>query len=272
MKIGIIVILSLFIVSCANVPQKKVESTPKTFSIPEVPAILTTNEQRADFVVKHYWKNYNFSDTTLINRADYTEQAYVDFINVLLNVEPSLAMQGIDSLMYKARIDSAMYAHFISLGEKYLYEPNSPFRCEELYIVVLENILSNTKLPETDKIRPQYQYDLALKNRVGEKAIDFEYTNNDGKKVRLYDAKGDPLLVFFFHPDCPTCKEVKAYVEKNEIDKLVKIVWINPEINKHIEEVYDLRASPTLYLLDGNKKVLFKDAPIETIVGYLQTL
>lgn len=274
MKVKILSILCLFATACANVGQKKSEQVvqPQSFSVPQIPVFLTTTEQRADFVVKHYWQNYNFSDTTLISRADYTEQAYVDFLNVLINVDPSLARHGIDTLMCKAQIDNSMYAHFVSLSEKYLYDPNSPFRNEELYLMVLQTILANDKLPEIEKLRPQYQYDLALKNRIGEKAIDFEYTNTEGKKSRLYDQKAKHLLLFFFRPDCPTCKEVKAYVAEKNIDKLVKIVWINPDVDTHIDNEYDLRASPTLYLLDSDKKVLMKDASIEMIENYMKTL
>ena len=33
--------------------------------------------------------------------------------------------------------------------------------------------------------------------------------------------------------------------------------------------LYDIRAIPTRYLLDGEKRVLLKDAPLERIIGYL---
>lgn len=35
------------------------------------------------------------------------------------------------------------------------------------------------------------------------------------------------------------------------------------------KQLYDLKALPTLYLLDSKMKVLLKDAPIERIVEYL---
>ena len=36
------------------------------------------------------------------------------------------------------------------------------------------------------------------------------------------------------------------------------------------ERVYDLKAMPTLYLLDAQKRVLLKDAPIEKIEAHLE--
>lgn len=262
--------LFLTLVSCSSEPEKKVAvSEPKKFTTPEMPALLTTAEQKADFVATHYWDNFDFADTTLISNSDITEQAFVDFINLLPHFEQPLAQKGIATMISKATVDSSMYAHFIQMSEKYLYDPNSPFRSEEFYILVLREILANPKLDEIHKLRPRYQLELALKNRVGDKALDFEYTKENGTKSRLYRATGDPLLIFFFRPDCPTCKEVKEYIAKNGIDKLVKILYVNPDLDTHLEALYDLRASPTLYLLDGAKKVVMKDASIDQIEQYL---
>ncbi|MEG1406143.1 MAG: DUF5106 domain-containing protein, partial [Alistipes sp.] len=197
--------------------------------------------------------------------------AFVDFVNLLPHVSLPLATQGIETMMHKAEADPAMYAHFMELAEKYYYEPNSPFRSEELYIVVLRSIVANKQLAEIEKVRPQYQLDLSLKNRVGQRATNFAYTTLQGGKAKLYAATGDRILLFFYRPDCESCKETKQYVAKKEIDKLVTIVWVNPDKDTHLDEIYDLRASPTLYLLDGKHTVLLKDARIEQIENYLKT-
>lgn len=252
---------------------KKAEEQPlrKHFTIPAIPSVLTTTQQKAEFVMRHYWDHFDFSDTTLIPRADYTEQAFADFVNMLPHVPAPLASRGIDTLMTRAAADSAMYAHFMELSEKYLYEPNSPFRNEELYIGFLRHIVANENLEDILKVRPQYQLDMALKNRVGHKASDFGYTTLKGGKTRLYAANGERILLFFFRPDCSTCKETKEYVRAHGVDKLVEIVWVDPDKDTHIDALYDLRASPTLYLLDKDKRVLLKDATIETIEQYLKT-
>lgn len=255
--------------ACSSAQKKPAVAVVETFSVPEPPAILTTPEQKAEFVATHYWDNFNFADTTLISRADITEQAFADFANLLPHLPQPLIEKGVAAMMKGAEADSAMYAHFMELAEKYLYDPNSPMRNENIYIEVLRNIVSNAKLDEIYKVRPRYQLELALKNRVGDKAIDFTYTTQKGGKAKLYGVVGEPLLLFFFRPDCPTCKETKEYVAKNGIDKMVKILYVNPDVDTHIDTIYDLRASPTLYLLDKDKKVIFKDAPIGQIEQYL---
>lgn len=244
----------------------------KKFSVPAVPTVLTIPEQRAEFIATHYWDNFDFCDTTLVGRADYTEQAFADFVNLLPNLPAALIARGVDTMMSRATAASAMYAHFMELSEKYLYDPNSPLRNEEIYISVLRHIVSNEKLDDMLKVRPQYQLDMVLKNRVGNKATDFTYTNPKGGRARLYAAKGERIILFFYRPDCPRCKEAKEYAAGHEIEKLATVVWVNPDKDTHLDTIYDLRASPTLYLLDKDKTVLLKDAPIQQIETYLKKI
>lgn len=259
--------------ACFPTPKKGITTTTtQKFAAPIPPAVLTSSEARAEFVAMHYWDNFNFSDTSLINKADYTEQAFADYVAILPNMSMPLLEKSVEVLMNKALADSLMYVHFITLSEKYLYDPNSPLRNENIYIAVLQNIVANPKLDELQKARFRYQLQLALKNRVGDKAIDFKYTTESGDKSTLYVAKGDPLLLFFFRPDCPSCKETKEYIAKNGLDMKVNILYVNPDLDTHLEELYDLRASPTLYLLSSSKTVLLKDAQIEQIDAYISSI
>lgn len=266
----IILVLLLPLVACSSAQKKSTPKVAKTFSVPKPPMVLTTPEQKAEFVATHYWDNFDFTDTTLVSNAKITEQAFADFVNILPHLSQPLVQKGVATMLAKAAADSAMYAHFVELSEKYLYDPNSPFRNEEIYIVVLRNIVANAKLDDIYKVRPRYQLELAMKNRIGDKAIDFIYTIGNGGKAKLYSTMDNPLLLFFFRPDCSTCKEVKEYIAKNRIDKRIKILFVNLDIDTHIDTVYDLRASPTLYLLGRDKQVILKDASIEQIEQYLK--
>lgn len=267
-SLSIIFVLLLILAACTSTP-KQPTARIKAFTVPQPPAILTSPEQKAEFVATHYWDNFAFADTMLIGNTDITEQAFADFVNMLPYLSPQLLEKGVSTMMSKAAADSAMYAHFIELSEKYLYDPNSPFRNEEIYIVVLRNIVGNEKLDDIYKVRPQYQLALALKNRVGDKATDFTYTTTTGAKKRLHEAKGNYILLFFFEPDCPDCKRVKEYIVDNHIAERATIVMVNPDEVSDIETIYDVRARPLLYLLDKDKKVLLKDVSIEQIEQYL---
>ena len=186
------------------------------FTLPDIPPLLVTSEARASYLAAHYWQGFNFRDTALISRPEVTEQALADFLDILLRVPLAEAQSSLTAMMDSAAVDSAMYAHFMKLSGKYLYEPNSPFRNEEYYIPVLHHVIASSRLGEPDKARAKFRLDMALKNRPGDVAADFAYTLADGTSGSLRQIKSSYTLLFFNSPDCEDCRRVKDYMAASE--------------------------------------------------------
>lgn len=255
----LVVILSIFAITIGGCTTSATKATKEyKFVLPDIPALITSPEGRADYLVKNYWKNFDFKDTALISRAEITEQAFVDFISILNHVPISVTRSGIHNLVEGAYADSVMFDHFNSLFEKYLYDPNSPFRNEDYYIAVLEEVIP--KMNEYDRIRPEYLLSMAHRNRVGMVATPFPQLNK---------ASGDLVLLFFQDPECPTCKQIKEHIKNSGLDQRVTVVLVNPDECEGLDKLYDLKALPSLYLLDREKVVLLKDVTIEQVDDYM---
>lgn len=265
----VIAITGLISVGCVRESGKK---NGRRFEKPEIPELLFAPEQRVNYLVCHYWDRFDFRDTAYIRLSGITEQAFVDFLVLLPRVSAETAHKGLSGMMARAETHEAMYSHFHTLAEKYLYDLNSPFYQEEYYMILLEHLIGSPKVTELDKVRPRYQLEMIRKNRPGMIAADFTYTTQQGKKMQLSETKGNYILLFFYNPDCQMCAETNEYIRQQGIGQKAEIVWVNPEKDKQIDEgrLYDLRAIPTLYLLDKDKKVLLKDAPVALIDEYLQ--
>lgn len=293
----------LILNSCHGQQATKTENTditPRTFEMVSVPSMITDPGERAKYLVEHYWDKFDFTDTAYVHLPEITEQAVSNYIDLMKYVTPEVASSSIKSMMHKAETDSTVFAYMADLYEKYLYDPNSPMRDESLYINVLESILSASVFDGVNKIRPAHLLDLALKNRVGEPATDFTYTLADGKTGTLYNVKAPYLLLFFYNPDCHACKEITGQIQDSPLigklqkDKILKILAVYPDEDleawkKHIpdvpaswinsydesvslknDEIYDLKAIPTLYLLDKDKKVILKDVTFNQLEEFLQ--
>lgn len=273
--------------------------TITVFTLPTIPSMLNTPELRADFLVRHYWDNVNFSDTNYVHHPEVTEQAWVDYIDMIKLVPAKTADAAIKDLFAKTEKSKRSYLYLAELADKYLYDPNSPMRNEEAYISVLDALITSSILDDTEKIRPQGRRELAQKNRVGTKAIDFSYTLISGKKGTLYKISTPYTLLFINNPGCHACAETiealknapainQALSQKKvqilslytdeELDEWRKhlsdfpAAWINGYDDKQTiskKNLYDLKAIPTLYLLDQNKMVLLKDVTAEEIDQYL---
>lgn len=276
------------------------QDTIKAFKLPPIPPMLTAPEQRADFLVKHYWDNVNFADTNYIHHEEVTEQAWADYCDILNHVPLQVAQAAVKKTMTQAEKEKKVYNYLTELADKYLYDPNSPMRNEEFYIPVLEAMVASPILDETEKIRPKARLELAQKNRKGTKAFNFTYTVASGAQSSLYQIKTEYTLLFINNPGCHACTEGIAAIKNSPIinklmtEKKLQVLalypdeeldewkkyqtefpteWINgydKKLKLKMENLYDLRAIPTLYLLDRDKMVLLKDAPATTIEEYLK--
>lgn len=294
---------SLLILTACNgkTKEEKEADTEKTpvFKMTDIPTLITNPEDRADYLIDHYWDKFDFSDTTYMHYPEVTEQAFSNFLAFLDHARPEKVPSAIHKMLKKAEVEPKMYTYFTNQYEHYLYDPNSMMRNENLFIIVLEAMLESSLLDETQKIRPARLLEIALKNRPGEKATDFTYTLADGRKGTLYGVKADYLLLYFYNPDCDACRETTALLQqsvvvKGAIDhKTLKVVAVYPDedlqawkdhlhempkdwilsydkgVKLKNEEVYDLKAIPTLYLLDKNKVVLLKDAAFKQLESFL---
>lgn len=304
-NISLILILCLLLGACKNgnaSSQSKSETpqdTIKAIKMPAIPQMMTAPEQRADFLAKHYWDNVNFADTNYIHHPDITEQAWADYCDLLNHVPLSTAQEAIKKTIARTETEKKVFDYITGLADKYLYDPNSPLRNEEFYIPVLEAMISSSVLTETEKIRPQARIEMAYKNRVDTKAINFTYTLESGAQSTLYKIKSQYTVLFINNPGCHACTEnIEALKDSPIINELIQkkqlvVIALYPdeeldEWRRHRDEfpqewingydksltiktqnLYDLKAVPILYLLDANKKVLLKDATVQAITQYL---
>lgn len=293
---------------CAACGNNKANSAPKAevptdtitaFTPPAIPIMLNTPELRANYLVRHYWENINFADTNYIHHPEVTEQGWVDYIDILKLVSAKNADAALKAVFAQAEKSKKVYLYLAELADKYLYNPNSPMRNEELYIPVLDALIAGPVLDDAEKIRPQGRRELAQKNRVGTKAINFTYTLASGKKNTLYALNAPYTLLFINNPGCHACTETIGELKNaptiNRLlsQKRLQLLSLYPdeevdEWRNHLSDfpsewitgydaklsikkknLYDLKAVPTLYLLDKDKKVLLKDVTAAEIDRYL---
>lgn len=287
----------------AQDPAQAQTTVADTFILPPVPDIMKAPEERAKYLVMHYWDRFDFSDRTLIGRPEITEQAFVDYINILNYVPKENADASLVYTLQKAEADTLMYVHFTELFEKYFYDPNSPFRNEEYYLPVLEEVTSSPLLKEEKRSRYKFQREMSNKNRIGDSANDLTYTVSSGQSFRLYDLKSEYTLLMFTNPGCSTCAAVterlnvseelnRALALNSPTRTMLTVLALSPDNDldewlSHLPEIptrwiyaydksgeittkrlYDIKAIPTIYLLDKNKKVILKDTSIEMVESF----
>lgn len=306
--INVVRLLSLIMVCCwlaactgGKQPKEKVGLQQQPgFTLPEIPVMLTSPDDRAKFLATHYWDNFDFKDTAYIHLPDVTEQALVDFMDMMNHVPASVADSAITFALKGASVEPKMLNYFWETLSRYWYDPNSPMRNEDFYRMVCRTISGLPQADEAMSSRARYNLNLASKNRPGMLAADFTYTLASGKQGTLYGIRSPYTILFFYNPDCHMCAEIKQYIKDSSVlnellekkqtvllafypDEDVDLwrehstemlpIWINGYDKGVVvdrNQTYDLRAIPTFYLLDKDKKVLLKDVQIEEIEAYFK--
>ena len=233
------------------------------------------------------WEGFAFDDKQSVESRG-AEERFARFLLSLEQQTPTQQAEQIGNLLAKAEQYNTT-ARFLLLADKYLHDPNSPYRDDERYLLFLQYAATHQLADYTTNPRYQKHYTMVQKNRVGHKATDFPYTTQAGEKGRLYQLQSKYILLFFHDPDCEECQYVKKQLENqhayfaqkgvqvvavyidNEVEAWRKAyypsAWLSvyaPEIDK--QDLYDIKALPTLYLLDYQKRVVLKDARVEQVI------
>lgn len=239
-----------------------------------------------------------------VSRGD-VEQKFANWTVVLSAVDHEHALKSVNRLFDRAlaceRKDTAsnVFESMTSIVEKYLYDPNSPMRNEDFYGLYAER-LSRCDLVD-DGMREAYAFDamMCALNRVGTKAADFRFADVKGRVRRLYDIKADYVILFFSNPGCKACLDIintlksmpavaegvatgrlavlNIYIDEDlkawrEYMPIYPKEWINaydPDYVIRTDVLYNVRAIPSLYLLDKDKKVIMKDTPEARLFDFL---
>lgn len=302
------VCLICLLVACQGQQQQvraQVEERPRitNFVYPAIPQVLTEPKERLSYLLRYYWTEFDFADSTLLT-PDIAEQGFVNFIDLFNQslVDEVECRASIDSLLKLAAPYPTALRYLLDHAEKYLYEPNSPAYNEEHYVWMAQAFVELPATPYADKSRLEFRIKLALRNCVGNPAEDFNFILADGRSTSLsaYTLQCPNLLLLFYDPECTSCEQtikelissqlLTAKIAAHELDVLAiytegnEDVWrrhlsglpqtwhigINKDMNVKDIPLYDLKAMPTLYLLDKDKKVIAKDMSVVSLIEYLR--
>lgn len=200
-----------------------------------------------DLGVLNYWDKFNLSDSTLYKPAgglseddsfSVMETEAAHFFSLLKNCPDSVARVAVDNLMNKAVLASGggfdAYGQIMGIAEKYFYNVQSPYYCEEMLLPFLDHKIARSDIPEIEKSREKFLAFMIRRNSVGHVAENFEYVTLKGEVCHLWDrfseyrisitkpacnGNGDgeeykaekvhfpPIMVVFFTADCRDCRE-----------------------------------------------------------------
>ena len=250
------------------------------------------------------------SDSLLVSgvKREEVEQKYANWLSILDMVDLKTAEKAIKTLFDKALScetkdsTSNVFETFEELADKYMYDPNSPMRNEEYYLHYVSRLASYEGFGPEEREKYVHRAEGCALNRLGQMAADFRFADNRGRIHTLHGIKAPYTLLFFSNPGCDACLNIintlkgeprisemisdgtlavlNIYIDEDlqgwkDYMSVYPEDWYNgfdPDFIIRNDELYNVRAIPSLYLLDKEKRVILKDAPENKMMYYLVNL
>ena len=261
-----------------------------TLEVPQVPEgvhKLPNGEVDSSFAYNyykdHYWDGFNFQDDRLIHTPIYDAKLDEYMNKIVVPVVDSVIKEG-DILLKKTRGTKDLFKftlHWLT----YNAETSKIMGMDEVFVYLVENYYMKgdaSWLSQEDLEKYFKRVREISPNVIGNVAPEIKMQDMDGKPMNLSDVKAKYTIVVFWEPSCGHCqKEVPALdsVYKAELKgKGVKIYgvrtddpvpvwkdfikkhhleeWIHvydPEHHSNYHADYDIKATPSIYLLDEKK-------------------
>ncbi len=258
---------------------------------PKVPEAPTGTENKGLFKYEYYknnfWNGIDIADPGLL-RTPLLDAKIKEYLDKVVIQQSDSVIKEVDNLIAKASKNKEAFRYIlITLVNK--YESSKVIDFDKVFVHIIENYYLTGKANEwTDKKTLD-----KLRNRVN--MIKPNFLGNDAPKLVLWDTLGNEInlrdieaeftVLYFYSPDCGHCKtktpilyesypelvargteivaictdtdekEWKDFITKNDLG------WINLadlESKTNVRYYYDIRSTPTVYILDKDKKIVLK--------------
>ncbi|MGF1534450.1 MAG: redoxin domain-containing protein [Bernardetiaceae bacterium] len=247
----------------------------------------------------HYYRQHFFDYTDLsdarVVRTPLLEPKLEDYLERLTVRHPDSIIVAIDAIMSLVKDDEVYKfcaSHFLNKYAKSKY-----MGMDAVYAHIALKYYDKGKafwMKEEDIARIVNNARKLVPLLIGNVAPDMSLKTLDGKPIRLHEVKANYTIIYFWDPDCGICKKAakvlvevyekykpynveifgicnKTYEELNKCSESVaekNMTWINtadPYGQGQAHAKYDIRANPTLFILDQDKKIIYKQIGADQI-------
>jgi thiol-disulfide isomerase/thioredoxin len=261
------------------------------------------------FYKTHYWDGITFMDDCVV-RTPFFPTKLQRYYREVMPQEPDSIIKDADYKLLLARSSPEMYKYLLNwltdeyMNPKYMGQDAVFVHLFDKYHSKGLSPWLNEKQNEAITRRAY----MLMANLVGEKAANLELLDTANKVSSLYDVNADYTVVVFWDPNCGHCKEevprvdsfyraiwkaknIKVYAVMTEFDESGWKTFINThqladwyhvhhtlEMMKadtegqkpSFKQLYDITQTPTLYLLDKEKRIVGKKLTLQQLNDLLQ--
>lgn len=242
----------------------------------------------------HYFDNIDLNDSRLI-RTPILEQRVDNYFDRVLLPQPDSVINAAIKVIEMTKGNKLMFQYMLQhLTNK--FQVSERMGMDGVFAVIAEKYYLSGEAWWADKNlcdRLKERVDRIKPNMIGKKAPDLWLPNQYMQYQRLSEVKSKITVLYFWDPDCGHCKkytpELKKIYEKFK-DKGMSVFaiftqgdqpkwmeytknrqlndWIHvwdPNIGSNFRNLYDISATPVVFVLDADKRIIAKRISPESL-------
>lgn len=287
-------------VTAQKKPQSFIAKYIRSAQLPVVDSLIPLDKQLA-YLKSHALDNVDFNNSLLIN-SDLFSNKTIEYLTYYRNPQLPLEllekefMVAVDSILSKVKINQLVYQHIV----EYLIDGFRKFGFDKVLDYIVENYVIKDDLCLDVKteglIKRRIDQSKFLKN--GNVVPNIIISDLTGKQIELNKITAEKTVIVFYASWCPHCKELLPKL--NEFYKTLKenkieILTVSLDTKKDdlqnfintncpsLINVSDLKgwegkaaidyfiyATPTMFLVDNEKKIIGKPITMEEVKALLK--
>lgn len=262
----------------------------RLFAYPMAPDTCSTLESRCNFIISHFWDNFDISKPIVDDEA--FENTFRDFVDFFKYSHRNVVMNVVRDFVNKAQSNTANLRKVGEVAERALYGTQAEYWSDEVYVAFAKPLAASKKLPR--EVRDYYGHQLARINAVQVGAVlDFEFTDVDGQKSQLSNLPESQNYILLFIDDSTestigrlrlsTDVALNALLESGQATLVCLSVgkysadWATTAAgyatnwvvgcSERLTSDLDLRALPCCYILDAQRTIVNKSLSVEGLMS-----
>ena len=278
----------------------------KIFKASRNPEIPNTPEAKGNdngltYYRRHYWDNFDLADETLLRLNEPVYKKKVEeYLDRLFTQHPDTLTNAIHQMVQVAKKNEETYKYLVwTMIMK--YQQPEIMGLDEVFVNIYDTYFASGEMdywanaPLKKNLKEQAdKYRLSL---IGNKAPNMTMLDQNEKPKSLHDINSAYTIIYFFDPDCSHCKKetpvLKDFYDKTSLDVEVFAVSADTSMSKMrnyikdmgmnwitvngprtytrpYQEMYDAFSTPTIYVLDQDKKIIAKKLSAARIEDFLK--
>ena len=263
-------------------------SVEPLFEYPKVPDQLTKVNMRSNYMVLHLWDECPLDKEDITNVESFRE-TFSDFVSFFVLADYDEVEKGVKKFVDKVAKNKTNLNSVLGFVDTEIFAPQSRHWSDDVYTIFAKALLDNRKVDKNVKAMLETNLQMLANSKLDTQLGNLTFVKPRDGKATLYDLTSEYVFVFFndgsvddsiYKLRLNTDVATNTLIKNGNISIVSVYSGTTPDAKlegepenwyvaklDNMQQTYDMRVKPTLYILSKDKKILAKSPAVSQILG-----